>query len=78
MHLRVAVEEEICKANGFTFTSDMFEDEIKQMMDMPGMEDMPDMEAMLDDYRAMYVNQAYMEKASELLDEQAQSCLEVE
>ena len=76
--LRAAVEEEICKKNGFTFTRDMFEDEIREMMDMPGIEDMPGVEDMLDEYRDMYVSQAYMEKASELLDEQASSCLEVE
>lgn len=73
MPLRAVVEQEICQSQGFTFTQDMFEDEIKAMADeMPGMEDM------LDDYRDMYVSNAYMDKASELLDECAQSCLEVE
>lgn len=70
---RVTVMEQICENHGFTFTADMFVDEVKSLIgDMPGMEDM------VQEYAESYAGNAYMEKVLELLDEQAQSCLEVE
>lgn len=70
---REAVAKAICEAEGFTFTPDMFEDELKMLV-----EQMPEMEAMLDEYKEMYVQGAYMDKAMELLSEPAKKCLEVE
>lgn len=71
--LRSAVEQAMCNAAGIVLTPDMFEEELKAIAaEMPGMEDM------MDEYRELYLNQAYAERAVELIDEQAKSCLEVE
>lgn len=81
MPLKTAVEQYLCESNGFTFTADMFEDELKaaaeEMAGMPEMPGMPGVDEMLEQYRDMYVSQAYMTKAAELLAERAQNCLEV-
>lgn len=70
---RDAVEKAFCEEQGFTFTPDMFEEEMREIAEM-----MPGMDDMLDEYRSMYVQSAYSNKARELLEEQAKSWLEVE
>lgn len=69
---RSLAEQALCEAHGFTYKPEMFMDELKAMA-----QSMPDMEPMLADYADMYTRNAYADKAQELLDEQAQTCMEV-
>lgn len=69
---RDQVSRALCGAQGFVYTPDMFEAQVAEMAaQMPGMEEM------LEEYRTMFVNDAYMMKTMELLDAQARGCLEV-
>lgn len=70
---REALEKSICQENGFEFTPDMFDEEVRELTgDLPGMEEM------IEEYKAMFVQNAYTDKVMELLDESARKCLEVE
>lgn len=69
---REAVGKKICQDNGFTFDISMFKEEIKQLLDeFGGMEDM------VNEYKEMFVRNAYVDKVYEILEERAIACLEV-
>lgn len=69
---RELVIRKICNDQGFVFTPEMFREQLEEMAAQ-----LPDMDTMLDEYRQMIVDSAYMQKVWELLDAQARTFLEV-
>lgn len=67
---REAVGRKLCEQEGIVYTSEMFEDEIKQTVP-------EEMSEMMEEYKDMYVRNAYFTKAYELLENCAKKYLEV-